>query len=375
MNFELTEEQQMLQDSVARFVKDNYALEQRTKLAGTKQGFSDEHWKTMAELGWFGMPFAEADGGFGGTQIDTMVMMEQMGKGLVLEPFLASVVLGGGVVKRVGSAEQKAALLPGVIDGSRQLTLAYAEPQARFDLEDVTTTARADGGHFVLNGHKSMVLNAATATQIIVSARTSGGQVDESGISLFVVDADAEGLTIEGFPTVDGLRAAELELKNVRVPRESLLGEQDRGFVALQAATNDGILAVAAEAVGACEVLYKDTVAYTQERVQFDHPLADFQVLQHRMVEMFMEYEQCKSMLYRATLETAQGDAATAQRTVHALKHLIGKAGIFIGENAVQLHGGMGMTEELRIGHYFKRLLVIDSQFGNADFHLQKFAA
>ncbi len=375
MNFELTEEQQMLQDSVARFVADNYELEKRTGLVASEQGFSSEHWQTMAELGWLGMAFSEADGGFGGNQVDTMVMMEQMGKGLVLEPFLASVVLGGGALRRAGSAEQKAALLPGVIDGSRQLTLAYAEPQARFDLHDLTTTARADGGDFVLNGHKSMVLNAATATQLIVSARTSGGQIDENGISLFIVDADAEGVSLESFPTVDGLRASEISFKDVRVPAENLLGEQDKGFAVLQATANDGILAIAAEAVGALEVLYKDTVAYTQEREQFDHPLSDFQVLQHKMVEMFMEYEQCKSLLYRATLETVQGDDATAQRTIHALKHLIGKAGILIGENAVQLHGGMGMTEELRVGHYFKRLLVIDSQFGNADFHLQKFAA
>lgn len=375
MNFELSEEQQMLQDSVARFVQDNYELEKRTKLVNGKKGFSDELWKTMAELGWLGMPFAEADGGYGGTQIDTMVMMEQMGKGLVVEPFLASVVLGGGALKRAGNADQKTALLPGVIDGSRQLALAYAEPQARFDLHDVTTTARAEGDNFILNGHKSMVLNAATATQIIVSARTSGGQVDTNGISLFIVDADADGLKLDSFPTVDGLRASEVSFENVRVPKANLLGELDGGFEVLNATANDGILAVAAEAVGACEVLYKDTVAYTQEREQFDHPLSDFQVLQHRMVEMFMEYEQCKSLLYRATLETVQGDPETAQRTVHALKHLIGKAGIFIGENAVQLHGGMGMTEELRIGHYFKRLLVIDSQFGNADFHLQKFAA
>jgi alkylation response protein AidB-like acyl-CoA dehydrogenase len=329
----------------------------------------------MAELGWLGMPFAEADGGFGGNQIDTMVMMEQMGKGLVLEPFLASIVLGGGAVKRAASAEQKARLLPGVMDGTRQLALAYAEPQARFDLHDVTTTARAEGKGFVLNGHKSMVLNAATASEIIVSARTSGGQIDTQGISLFIVDPKADGVKLENFPTVDGLRASEITFENVSLDAAALLGELDKGFEVLNATSNDGILAVAAEAVGALEVLYKDTVAYTQEREQFDHPLSDFQVLQHRMVEMFMEYEQCKSMLYRATLENVQGDAATAQRNIHALKHLIGKAGIFIGENAVQLHGGMGMTEELRIGHYFKRLLVIDSQFGNADFHLQKFAA
>jgi alkylation response protein AidB-like acyl-CoA dehydrogenase len=375
MNFELSEEQQLLQDSVSRFVQDHYDLESRTRLAAASTGFSAEHWKTMAELGWLALPFDPADGGFGGTQIDTMVVMEQLGKGLVLEPFFASIVLGGGVLKRAASTEQKAALLPGVIDGSRQLTLAYAEPQARFDLHDVTSTARADGADFVLNGHKSMVLNAATASQLIVSARTSGGQIDEGGISLFLVDADAAGVTLQNFPTVDGLRASEVTFKDVRLGAESLLGQKDAGFPVLEAVASDAILALGAEAVGCMEVLYKDTVAYTQEREQFDHPLADFQVLQHRMVEMFMEYEQCKSLLYRATLESVQGDPDSAKRCVHALKHMVGRTGIFIGENAVQLHGGMGMTEELRIGHYFKRLLVIDAQFGNADYHLQKFAA
>jgi len=387
MNFDLSEEQQLIQDSVARFVQDNYALEQRVALSARDPGFSTTYWQTMAELGWLALPFDEADGGFGGNQIDTMVVMEQFGKGLVLEPYLASIVMGGGALKRGGSTELKAEILPGVIDGSRQLTLAYAEEQARFDLHDVTTTARADGDDYVLNGHKSMVANAATASQIVVSARTSGGQIDANGISLFLIDADAPGVKLTSFPTVDGLRASELTLDNVKVAASRLIGSRDGGFEILNAVANDAILALAAEAVGAMEVLYKDTVAYTQEREQFDHPLADFQVLQHRMVEMFMEYEQCKSLLYRATLESARGDTAargdtqargdtaTSQRTVHALKHLIGKAGIFIAENAVQLHGGMGMTEELRVGHFFKRLLVIDAQFGNADYHLQKFAA
>ncbi|MCZ6459253.1 MAG: acyl-CoA dehydrogenase family protein [Gammaproteobacteria bacterium] len=375
MNFELSDEQRLLQDSVARFVQDNYELENRIKLVATSQGFSSELWTTIAELGWLALPFDEADGGFGGSPIEIMVIMEQLGKGLVLEPFFANVVLGGGVLKRAANAQQKAELLPAFIEGTRQLTLAYAEEQARFDLHDVTTTARADGDAFVINGHKSMVANAATATQLIVSTRTSGGQVDENGISLFLVDADADGVSLENFPTVDGLRASEVTFTDVRIDAKNLLGELDQGFVTLNAVANDAILALCAEAVGAMEVLYKDTVTYTQEREQFGHPLAEFQVLQHRMVEMFMEYEQCKSLLYRATLEAAQGDSATAQRSVHALKHLVGKTGILIGENAVQTHGGMGMTEELKIGHYFKRLLIIDAQFGNADFHLQKFAA
>jgi alkylation response protein AidB-like acyl-CoA dehydrogenase len=374
MNFDLSEEQKLVQESIERFVKDTYSLETRQKLAAGKSGFGEANWATMAELGWLALPFAETDGGFGGNQIDTMVIMEQFGKGLVLEPYLASIVMGGGALKH-GSAALKAEFLPGVIDGTRQLALAYAEAQARFDLDDVVTSARRDGDHYVLNGQKSMVLNGGTAHQLVVSARTSGGQTDRNGISLFLVDADAAGLTRDSFPTVDGLRAAEVVLKDVRVPASRLIGNADQGFPILNAVANDAILALCAEAVGAMEVLYKDTVAYTQERVQFDHPLSDFQVLQHRMVDMFMEYEQCKSLLYRATLETAQGTSATAQRTIHALKHLVGRSGIFIGESAVQLHGGMGMTEELRVGHYFKRMLVIDSQFGNTDYHLQRFAA
>ena len=374
MNFDLTEEQQLIVDSVERFVGDNYHLEARIGYVGEDNGFSQSNWQTMAELGWLGLPYGEADGGFGGNQIDTMLVMEQFGKGLVVEPYLASVVLGGGVIKRAASEDQRAAILPGVVDGTRQLALAYAEEQARFDLHDVTTTVRADGDDLVINGHKSMVLHGGSATDLIVVCRSSGGQVDTNGISLVHVDPDADGVKRKSFPTVDGLQASEITFTDVRVPSANLIGSMDQGFAPFQDAINDGILAVSAEAVGAMEVLYKDTVEYTKEREQFGHPMSDFQVLQHRMVEMFMEYEQCKSLLFRATMEVAQaGD--DAQRTVHALKHLIGKAGIFVGENAVQLHGGMGMTEELRIGHYFKRLLVIDAQFGNADHHLQQFAA
>jgi alkylation response protein AidB-like acyl-CoA dehydrogenase len=374
MNFELTEEQRMIQESVERFVNENYDLDSRVALSGKDPGFSTDYWQTMAELGWLGLPFSEEDGGFGGNQIDVLVVMEQFGRGLVLEPYLASVVMGGGAVKLGGSDALKQEILPGVIDGTRQLAFAYAEQQSRFDLDDVVTSAKKDGENFVINGQKSMVLNAETANQIVVSARTSGGQMDQNGITLFLIDADADGVALENFPTVDGLRASEVTLKNVSVSAARMIGDIDQGFSVLQSVANDAMLALGAEAVGAMEVLYKDTVAYTQEREQFDHAISEFQVVQHRMVDMFMEYEQCKSLLYRATMEAVQNPTG-AQRTIHALMHLVGKNGIFIGENAVQLHGGMGMTEELRLGHYFKRMLVIDSMFGNADFHLQKFAA
>ncbi|MEC7779469.1 MAG: acyl-CoA dehydrogenase family protein [Pseudomonadota bacterium] len=373
MNFDLSEEQQLLSDSVARFVNDQYPLDQRQLTVLSEQGFSSEHWQTMAELGWLGASIPEQYQGFGGNQADTMVLMEQLGKGLVLEPFFASAVLAASALKYGGSDTQQNEWLPQIADGSKQLTLAYAEEQARFDLHDVITRAEQNPDGFTLNGRKSMVLHAASADAMIVSARVTGAQTEKSGIELFLVDTNAEGVTINAFPTVDGLRAAEVTLNDVSIPAAAKLACSEGGFKVLNRVAIDGILALAAEAVGAMEVLYKDTVAYTQEREQFDHPLSNFQVLQHRMVDMFMEYEQCKSLLYRATLEVVQrGDEA--QRTVHALKYLIGKNGIFIGENAVQLHGGMGMTEELRIAHYFKRLLVIDAQFGNHDYHLAQFA-
>ena len=374
MNFELSEEQKMIQQSVERFVQENYDLTNRVKISSEDPGYSQEYWTEMAELGWLGLAFSEEEGGFGGNQIDTLVLMEQFGKGLVLEPFLANIVLGGGAIKRGGSPAIKESILPNLIEGNLQVTLAYAEEQSRFDIEDVATAAREDGSNFIINGKKSMVLNAESADKIVVVTRTSGSQVDEDGISLFLVDATSKGIERENFPTVDGLRASEITFTDVEVSSDNLIGEKDKGFSILQAVVNDAILALSAEAVGAMEVLYKDTVEYTQQREQFDHPLSDFQVLQHRMVDMFMEYEQCKSLLLRATMETVQ-DPILAQRTVHALKHLIGKSGIFVGESAVQLHGGMGVTEELRIGHFFKRLLVIDSQFGNSDFHLDKFTS
>ncbi len=374
MNFELTEEQQLVADSIERFVQDNYELENRIAISGSAPGFSGDHWKTMSELGWLGLPFSEEDGGFGGNQVDTMVLMEQFGKGLVLEPFLASVVLGGGALKRAGNAEQKKNWLEGVIDGSKQLALAYMEPESGDEPHNVAVSGAASGDGYKITGTKCMVLHGATADAFVVSFRTSGGTVDESGITLALIPADRDGLKVSGFPTVDGLQSSELSFDGVEVGQDDILGEVGEGFAALNAAINDGILAIAAEAVGAMEVLYKDTVAYTQEREQFDHPMSDFQVLQHRMVDMFVEYEQSKSLLFRATMEVA-ADGDDAQRCIHALKHLIGKAAFFVGENAVQTHGGMGVTEELRIGHYFKRLIVIEAQFGNTDYHLERFAA
>ncbi len=383
MNFDLTDEQRLLQESVSRFVADNYSLEKRNALIQAEPGFSAQYWKQFAELGWLALPFAEEDGGIGGNAIDVMLLLEQLGRGLVVEPFLANVVLAGGVLRRAASTAQRAQWLPALIDGSSHYALAFAETQARYDLADTLTSASSadsaavgSGSDFVIDGSKTLVLNGGSADQLVVSARTRGSRMDAGGISLFLVDAKSPGVTIESYPMVDGLRGAEITFKSVQVPAANLIGTLHGGSAVLDAVIRDAILAVSAEAVGAMEVLVADTVAYTQERQQFGHALAQFQVLQHRMVDMLVEQELTKSLLYRATMETAQdvtGSAPDVARTVHALKHMVGTAGTFVGENAVQLHGGMGMTEELRIGHYFKRLTVINLMFGDADYHLERF--
>jgi len=373
MNLELNEEQALLRDSVARFVGEHYSLEQRRSIVRSERGHSAEHWQMMAELGWLAVPFAERDGGMGGSAIDTMVMMEQFGKGLVLEPFFTSIVLGGAALRHGASDNIKQRLLSGVIDGTRQLAFAHAERSARFDLQHVATRACPDGAGFVLHGLKSFVLNLEAADTIVVSARTGGAITDRDGITLFLLERDCPGVSIQSYPTVDGGRAGDLSLHGVHLARSSVLGEVDAGCGIVNAVASEAMLALAAEAVGAMQVLYQDTVQYTQQRIQFGHPLANFQVLQHRMVDMFTEYELARSLLYRATLESAQS-LPSAQRSIHALKYLVGRAGMFVAESAVQLHGGMGMTEELRVGHYLKRMLVIDLLFGNAEHHLQKFS-
>tara|TARA_X000000950_G_scaffold285351_1_gene391046 strand:- start:4038 stop:5162 length:1125 start_codon:yes stop_codon:yes gene_type:complete len=373
VNFDLSEEQQLLQDSVARFIEDNYALETRQHLVASDLGFSEPYWQTMADLGWLGINVPEAHGGIGGNQSDTMVLMQALGQGLVLEPIFASAILGTRAIVDGANEDTCTRLLPSLVSGERRLSVAYAEEQARFDLDDVVTRITPQDDGYRISGRKSMVFHAQGSDYLVVSGRSYGGQIDRDGITLLLVDAASEGVRMTSFPTVDGLRASEIEFEDVFVPKAHLLGAEGGGYSLLESIAIDGILALSAEAVGAMEVLYKDTVSYTQEREQFDHPLSDFQVLQHRMVDMFMEYEQCKSLLYRATLEVVQRGHA-ALKTVHALKYMVGKVGTFIGENAVQLHGGMGVTEELRVGHYFKRLLVIDAQFGNSDYHLAKFA-
>ncbi len=372
MDLAYTTEQNMLEESISKFVSSEYDLDSRKQLANSELGYSDEHWQTFASLGWLALPIEEAYGGIGGDLVDTMILFESLGKGLVVEPILSTLVLFGGALSIAGTEDQKQALLPGIADGSVKGALAYLEAEASSDFNAVTTSAVREGDAYVLNGHKSVVFNAASADHLIVSARTEGDVRDLAGISLFIVPSDTPGITRKDYPTVDGLRASEIALESVSVPLSALLGQPHEGASILNQVINRGILAVSAEAVGAMEVLYKSTIDYTKQREQFDHPLADFQVVKHRLTEMFIEYNLAKSLCMKATMLLNQG-TADAQRHVHALKFLVGKSSRFVGQNAVQLHGGMGMTEDLAIAHYFKRLMIIDALFGNANIHLEAF--
>jgi|TARA_B100001287_G_scaffold269768_1_gene267610 alkylation response protein AidB-like acyl-CoA dehydrogenase len=374
MDFTFNEEQSLIQDQVDQFVQKEYDWETRQALSNSDLGFGEDNWKKFADLGWLGICVSEDSGGFGGSSIESMLIMEAFGKGLVVEPFLETVIMSGGLIDDHGSDEQKSSVLEPAISGEMHLALAYAEPQSRFNLSDVVTEAKSDGDSFILNGYKSVVMNGPSADKIIISARTSGAQLDESGISLFIVDANSDGLNKTNYKTVDGRRASDLTLENVSVSKSSLIGDQDKGFAILDSAIDKAILAISAEAVGAMEVLYKTTVEYTKTREQFGTAIGKFQVLQHRMVDMFMEYEQCKSLLYMATMKHEEG-AEDAKKAISGLKYQVGKAGKFIGQQAVQLHGGMGVTDELNVGHYFKRLTTVGTIFGNTDYHLKKYTS
>ena len=374
MDFTFNEEQSLIQDQVDQFVQKEYDWETRQALSNSELGFGEDNWKKFAELGWLGISVSEDSGGFGGSAIESMLIMEAFGKGLVVEPFLETVIMAGGLIDDHGSDQQKSSFLEPAISGEMHLAIAYAEPQSRFNLSDVVTEAKADGDNFIINGYKSVVMNGPSADQIIISARTSGSQLDEDGISLFIIDANTSGLDKTNYKTVDGRRASDLTLENVSVSKENLIGEQDKGFEILDSAIDRAILAISAEAVGAMEVLYKTTVEYTKTREQFGTAIGKFQVLQHRMVDMFMEYEQCKSLLYMATMKHEE-KAEDAKKAISGLKYQVGKAGKFIGQQAVQLHGGMGVTDELNVGHYFKRLTTVGTIFGNTDYHLKKYTS
>jgi alkylation response protein AidB-like acyl-CoA dehydrogenase len=373
MDFSYNEIQAMLDDSVEKFIANDYDFETRQKYAARDNGYSPEVWQTFAELGWTSVPFSEEDGGFGGGPADLMVLMLRFGKGLVVEPYLANIVLAGGVLRRAADAGQKQRWLHPVIAGELQAALAYAEPQSRYDIADVRTTAVADGDGFIISGDKSVVFNGGNAGLLVVSARTSGERTDTDGITLFAVPAAADGVRVRAYPTVDGQQAAEIHFDAVAVDGGAVLGDPGKGHAVLDAAIDDATLAVSAEAVGIMQVMTEKTVEYSKNRMQFGVPIGSFQVLQHRMVDMFTDCEQSYSLLLWATMRAAQGDE-DAKRAISAIKYQVGTAGRKVGQEAVQIHGGMGVSWDVDIAHYFKRLTTIDQILGNADWHLDRLA-
>jgi alkylation response protein AidB-like acyl-CoA dehydrogenase len=374
MDFSLNEIQEMLADSVDKFIQNEYDFDTRQGYAESDRGFSDDVWRTFAELGWTAVPFAEDDGGLGGGPAEIMVLMQQLARGLVVEPYLANVALAGGILRRAANAEQKERWLQPLIAGELHASLAFNEPQARYRLASIATTATRDGDDWILNGRKGFVLHGGTSDLLIVPARTSGDTDDEQGITLFAVAADSSGLARNAYATIDGLRAAEVTLDEVRVSHDSVLGEIDNGFPDLDATVDEATLAICAEAVGIMQVLKDKTVEYSKDRSQFGVPIGSFQELQHRMVDMLMACEQAQSLLMWAVMASESG-SADSKRAVSSIKYLVSSAGRALGEDAIQIHGGMGVTWELDVAHYFKRLTAIGTLFGDADWHLDKLAS
>ena len=372
MDFNFTEEQNMIRDSLERVIREQYDFETRQKTVRSETGWRPEMWKQIAELGLFMAPFSEEDGGLGGGAIDAMIVMEEFGKGLVLEPFIPSIVCGGGFLKHAGTVEQKEKHLTGIMDGSQVFAFAWAEPRGRYNLANVETSARKDGSAFVLNGHKSVVIGAPWATHLIVTARTSGERCDQDGISVFLVEKETAGITTRDYPTVDGRRASEVYFENVKVPDNQFIGTIDAGLPLIERVADEAVAALCAEACGVMKTANALTLEYSRTRKQFGVPIGKFQVLQHRMVDMFMEHEQAISMTYMATLKLDEEDLVRKQ-AVSAAKVKLGQAGRFVGQEAVQIHGGMGMTDEMAIGHYFKRLTMINTEFGDADHHMKRY--
>jgi pimeloyl-CoA dehydrogenase small subunit len=372
MDFDFTEEQRLLKESVDRFIGDRYDFEQRKSFAKNDAGYARENWKQFAELGLLAIPFTEEHGGFGGGPIETMIVMEAFGRGLVLEPYFSTVVLGGGLLRHGGSDAQKSEFIPKIASGDLRLAFAHGERQSRYDLADVETRAKKSGSGYVLEGEKSLVLNGDSADTLIVSARISGGQRDRGGIGLFLVDGNANGVSRRGYPTQDGLRAAEVSLSGVEVPADRVLS--DDALPIIERVVDEAIAALAAEAVGAMTEMHALTVEYLKTRKQFGVAIGAFQALQHRAVDMFVALEQARSMAMFATMMSAEDDAEVRSRAISAAKVQIGRSAKIVGHGAIQLHGGVGMTMELKVGHYFKRATMIDVMFGDADYHLAKLA-
>ena len=373
MDFSYSEEQTLLRNSVAKCIADNYKFEDWRKFTLSETGRDPKNWAQFAELGLLAASLPEDHGGLGGGPVDTMIVMEEFGRALVVEPYVPTVVIGGGFLMQGGSAALQEEFLPKIAAGETMMAFAFAEPKGRYNFAELATTAKKQGSGYVLNGHKSVVLGGPWADQLIVTARTGGAGREEKGISVFLVDKKSNGVSSRDFPTVDGQRASELTLENVEVPASRLIGELDNGLPLIERIVDHAIAANCAEAVGAMKVLVDTTVDYSKTREQFGLPIGKFQALQHRMVDMFTSYEQSMSITLMVTLKLGESDKER-KKAASAAKVQIGKAGRHIGQEAVQIHGGIGMTDELNVGHYFKRVTMLDTLFGNVEHHVKRYA-
>jgi alkylation response protein AidB-like acyl-CoA dehydrogenase len=371
MNFNLSEEQNQIQASIARFVAENYAFDQRNAVVAMEHGFNPLHWQQFAELGWLSIPFGEEHGGFGGGPVDTMVLMQEFGRGLVAEPYLATVLLFGGLLQAGASEDVKSDMIPRIIAGELQGAFAYLERQSRYAISDIATRAERQGDKWMINGVKTVVLNGGAAQKLVVAARTDGAQADESGLTLLLVDAGSPGITRTVYRMTDGQEAATIAFNNALA--DAVIGTPGQGYTLMASVVDAARLAVCANALGAMEFLNRQTIDYCKTREQFGVKIGSFQALQHRMVDMLAASENVKSLLYRAVC-AAQDHSEDALRSLLALKVMVGRAGKLIGGEAIQLHGGMGMTNELSVGFYVKRLMIINTLFGDADYHQQLFA-
>jgi len=374
MDFDLTEEQRLLGDSVDRLLADTYTFEKRKGYLSEPEGWSRGLWSQYAELGLLGLPFAEEHGGFGGGGIETMLVMQALGRVLALEPYLSTIVLSGTALRLAENAALRSDLLPQIAEGKLVAAFAHGERQARYDLSDVLTTAKPRAGGWVLDGAKSVVTHGDSADKLIVSARTGGDRGDAKGIALFLVDAKANGVARRAYRLRDGMGAAEITLAGVEVGRDALLCEAGAAYPVIERVAEAGIAATAAEAVGAMEAMQKMTLEYLKTRQQFGRAIGDNQALQHRATEMFVALEQGRSLAMLAAMMVEEPDAAERQRNMAMVKAGVGQAARFVSQNAVQLHGGIGMTEEYAVGHYFRRCMVIEHTFGDTAHHLSRLA-
>ena len=374
MDLSFSEEQLLIKESVEKFIEKDYDFDARNKLLEVEERFSRNNWKSFAELGWLGVALPEEFGGFDGGPVETMLVMEAFGSGMVLEPYISSVVLSGSIINLGGSAAQKKALLPPLIEGDLLLATAFTEKEPTYAPATVNVKAKKQSDNYIINGEKAVVLDAPSADKLIVSARTAGEATDPSGISLLLVDVNAPGITLTPYNTMDGARAANITFTNVQVSASDLIGEAGDGYETLSRAIELTTAALCAHAVGMMQSAYQATLDYIKTREQFGVPIGKFQVLQHRLVDMYMALEQARSMVYMVSIDVASSDALTRQKAVSGAKAYVGKCARLIAQDSVQIHGGVGMTEELNVGHYFRNLTLFCNALGSTDYHLKRYA-